>query len=248
MNLSSPLPSPSAEALLAAARSVPGQRLARIELSGKSYFVKRPEAHASLRWRLQKGEPKRAFAREVALIRAFAAKGAAVPAILAEEAGCVILADHGPNLADLLGGGRADAELLQAAGAALAQLHALGLTHGRPSLRDICWDGTRLTFLDLEAGARLDAAPRDQARDLYLLLHSAFVQERPSKQTARIILKGYRSAAPLAPWQAAQRLARQLWWLEILAAPGKWLRKWRGKTRGCEFAAVGATRALILSA
>jgi tRNA A-37 threonylcarbamoyl transferase component Bud32 len=248
MNLSSPLPPPSAEALLAAARSVPDQRLARIELSGKAFFVKRPESHSSVRWRLQKGDPKRAFAREVGLIRAFAAKGAAVPDILAEEAECVILADHGPNLADLLGSGRADVALLHAAGVELARLHGLGLTHGRPSLRDICWDGARLTFLDLEAGAKLTATPRDQARDLYLLLHSAFVQDQPGMDAAPIVLAGYRSAAPLPQWQAARRLARQLWWLEMLAAPGKWLRQWRGKTQGCEFAAVGATRALILSA
>ena len=248
MNVSSPLSPPTAEMLLAAARSEPVQRLTRIEVSGKSFFIKRPETHASMRWRVQKGDPARAFARELSLIRAFAARGAPVPDILAEDTHLVILADHGPNLAELLRSGRADKAVLREAGTALARLHSLGLTHGRPSLRDLCWDGDRVTFLDLEAGAKLHATQRDQARDLYLLLHSVFVLERPETQTPRAVLEGYRSAAPLPLWNAARQLARQLWWVEILAAPGKWLHRLRGSTEGCEFAAVGATRALILSA
>ena len=236
-----------ADSLLQQVQALPPRRLTQIEFQGKPYFVKMPEQHASLRWRLQKGNPKAAFAREVALLRGFATKGASVPQIVAEGDERIVLADHGTPLQRLIYLGQMDAVLMWRTGKALADLHALGLAHGRPSLRDICWDGADLTFLDLEAGAKLQARPHDQARDLFLLLHSVFLTDGAATPLAAPVLDGYRTAGSTAVWQATRARARGLWWLERLTRPGAWLHQWRGKTH-CEFAALRAARALIARA
>lgn len=233
-----------ADRLLHMAHSLPPRRLTRIEYQGEVYFAKMPEQHVSLRWRLQKGDPKVAFAREVSLLHEFAIRGAAVPRIVAQDAQCIILADHGMPLQRHIYQGQADADLMQRTGKAMAKLHALGLAHGRPSLRDICWNGTELTFLDLEAGATVQASPYEQARDLFLLLHSVFLTDGASSSLAAPVLDAYRAQGDAVVWQATQARARGLWWLELLTRPGAWLHHWRGKTR-CEFAAIRAARALI---
>lgn len=233
--------------LLQQSQDLPHRRLTQISFQDKSYFVKMPEQHVSLRWRLQKGDPNTAFAREVVLLRGFAAKGAPVPKIVAEDGGRIVLADHGKPLQWLVHRGQADAVLMQHVGQALAKLHALGLAHGRPSLRDICWDGNDLTFLDLEAGAKLQANAQDQARDLFLLLHSVFLTDGTSSPLAEPVLAAYRSASGPAVWTATQKRSRRLWWLEWMSRPGAWLHRIRGKTR-CEFAAIRAARALIARA
>lgn len=236
-----------ARRLLQQVQTLPPRRLTRVEFHGSVYFVKMPEQHASLRWRVQKGDPKAAFSREVGLLHGFAAKGASVPRIAAEDDGRIVLEDHGTPLQSLIDQDQADAALMQRTGKALADLHALGLAHGRPSLRDICWDGHELTFLDLEAGAKLQARPHDQARDLFLLLHSVFLTDGATSPLAALVLDGYRAAGSAAVWKATQRRARGLWWLEMLSRPGAWLHRLRGKTR-CEFAAIRAARALIARA
>ena len=236
-----------AERLLQIAHDLPRQRLTRITHDGQSYFVKTPELHASLRWRLQKGDPEAAFARELALLRSFAARGAAVARIVAADDGYMILADHGAPLQWCVFRAQADAALMQRLGAALAKLHALGLAHGRPSLRDICWNGADLTFLDLEAGAKLQANAQDQARDLFLVLHSVFHSDGAESALAKPVLTGYRAAGNVAVWQALVARSRQLWWLEALARPLAMADRIRGKKRS-EFAAIGATRRLIARA
>ncbi|MCC5956310.1 MAG: phosphotransferase [Natronohydrobacter sp.] len=235
------------ETLLQIARNLPHSRLSQITHDGKTYFVKRPEQHASLRWRAQKGDPKTAFSREVALLQGFAARGAAVARIVAADDGLIVLADHGKPLHWFIYLDQADNALMQRAGAALADLHRLGLAHGRPSLRDICWDGGELTFLDLEAGARLNATPRNQARDLYLLLHSVFTTDGAHSARALPVLESYISQGDPLVWEAAKLLAQRLWWVDLLSRPVVWWHRFKGKKRS-EFAAIGAARRLILDA
>ncbi len=233
-----------AERLLQIAHDLPRQRLTRITHDGQSYFVKTPEHHASLRWRMQKGDPEAAFARESALLRGFAARGARVARIVAADDRHMVLADHGPPLQQMVARGQADAGLMQRLGAALAELHAPGLAHGRPSLRDICWNGTHMTFLDLEAGAKLQATAPDQARDLFLLLHSVFVIDGSASPLAEPLLSAYRDAGDPAVWHALSIRSRRVWWLEALTRPLAWAHRIRGKKRS-EFAALRATRRLV---
>lgn len=232
--------------LLSEMRALPHRRLTQIEVQGRPYFVKMVERHKSLRRRLFKGDPRIAFAREINLLQEFSKRGAAVAKIVAVDDARVALVDHGIQVQSLIINHQADEELMQKLGAALARLHALGLAHGRPSVRDICWNGADLTFLDLEAGAKLHARPRDQARDLYLMLHSLYFTDGVQSSLAEPALHAYRAQGSAQVWAETQALAARFEWVEFLSRPLAWAHHLRGKTRS-EFAAIRPTLRLILS-
>ncbi|MDD7972377.1 hypothetical protein [Roseinatronobacter alkalisoli] len=229
---------PDAARLLRAARELPHQRVAAIELDGRRYWIKRPEA-APLRLRLQKGNGAAAFQREMARLTAFAERGAPVPAIMAQSPDMVILADAGLPLSHLAQHGPAEdmVFLLAQAARALAGLHAAGLAHGRPRLRDICWDGADIRFLDLEAGARLDAPRWRRARDLLIFLHSIFQHDTDMSALAGGALAAYGDAdhAQVAP--LARKMARGLAVVAFLVAPLIRRDRKRGK-KNSEFVAL----------
>ncbi len=230
--------------LLRAARALPARRVSKLRVDGRDFYVKMAETHANWRWRLQKGDPQAAFARERSLLDAFGARGAAVSEVVTQDDVRIVLADHGTPLHRLLVNRDAARDAFHAAGLALAALHGKGLAHGRPSLRDLCWDGSRVTFLDLEAGAKLDATARDKARDLLLLLHSALMFDPDAPAAAQTILRAYRGQNDAEVWAAVQRLARWLRWLEIPAAPLMWWHDLRKKKRS-EYRALRQLRPLV---
>jgi hypothetical protein len=204
-------------------------------LDGRRYWVKRVE-RLSRRWRLQKGDPERAFFRERAAMAALAGRGLPVAAPVAEGPDFVALPDFGTSLT-ALPGPKGSPERLAAfagGGAALAVLHAAGIAHGRPSIRDICWSGDRATLIDLERcdpsrGGR--GAMRD---DLFLLVHSAVVALGAGAPETAALIAGYRRAAPDGPWRDAARRARRL----ALLAPVWWLAARLAETRRGDFAAI----------
>ncbi len=232
--------------LLQQAAALPPGRVTRLEIADQSYFVKMVETHQRLRLHVTKGDPAKALAREVGLLRAFAERGAPVARVVAANERHLILADHGTPVEKAVRKGEVSDALLRQIGSTLADLHARGLAHGRPVLRDICHDGTRITFLDLEAGAKLNARDHDMARDLIILIYSVMMSTSANRDIARQVIEGYRDVGTEAVWQATCRRSRKLWWLELLARPGVWLHRRRGKKRS-EMIAIGATRALIAS-
>ncbi|TVP72032.1 MAG: hypothetical protein EA339_08480 [Rhodobacteraceae bacterium] len=230
--------------LLKRAADLPPGRVGQLQIADRSYFVKTVETHQKLRLHITKGDPVKALAREVELLRAFAARGAPVARLVAANATHMVLADHGKPVEKLIRHGQVDDALLRQIGAALADLHSRDLAHGRPMLRDICYDGASITFLDLEAGASLNATDRDKARDVLILIYSIMVTTNANQHMARMVIEGYRNAGTDSVWRATRRRSRGLWWLQLLAMPGVWAHRKRGKTRS-EMAAVAATRALI---
>lgn len=148
-----PHSAPDAAELLRLAQQMPHARIAKLKHNGRRYWIKRAEV-TPLRFRLQKGNGAVAFRREVARLKAFAAKGLPVPPILAETPDMIVLAHAGKPLTRLARRGTDDEirHVLSLAAEALAQLHKAGLSHGRPRLRDICWNKAEIRFLDLEAG------------------------------------------------------------------------------------------------
>ncbi|WP_114965910.1 hypothetical protein [Alkalilacustris brevis] len=228
---------PDAAQLARKARALPPGRIGSFIHDGQRYWVKFEEEIASLRLRLFKGNAGRSLSREQHLLTEFAARGAAVPPIAAQGQGFMVLPDCGPNLPGLLKPGEEFRPAFRATGKALAEMHALGLAHGRPCIRDVCWDGETVTFLDLEAGARLDARPRDMARDLLVLLHSALAQRSEFLCGAEEIAVGYRAHDPGGIWELARRRARRMRWFAPLVAPVILYHRFRAKQKS-EFYAI----------
>lgn len=210
----------SLEALIEHAGAHDAPRIEAYMLDGRRYWIKRPEK-LSLRWRLQKGDPMRSFARERRQHHALVELGAPVPPILAQSDRFLIVADCGASLEDLFAAAPVQERLriFQAAGRALAGLHALGLAHGRPLPRDLCWDGAKIRFLDFERGTRTRASQRKQVLDLVQAIHGIYALAPQENPEVAALCEGYRQADQRQLWQAAQRWARRWRWLDPLTRP-----------------------------
>jgi len=214
---------PSAPVLdrLIARASIPdAPRIEAVDMEGKRYWIKRPEV-LSLRWRIQKGNPVRLFAREQRIHRTLMARKAPVPPILAAAESYLVLPDSGPTLEATLSDAAPDERLraFHAAGRALAGLHALGLAHGRPHPRDLCWDGTRISFLDFERGSSATASERRQIWDLVQLIHGTYGLAPRETPEVAALCDGYRQADQRGLWQAAQAWAKRWRWIDPLTRP-----------------------------
>jgi tRNA A-37 threonylcarbamoyl transferase component Bud32 len=161
---------------VALARSLPA-RVVALDVEGQRFWLKQLREKRLL-LRLQKGSARTLMRKEQELAAGFAARGQPGPEIVLQERDFFVTRDAGPTLAQLLADpGAPQAERARAAAAAaeaLARLHAAGLCHGRPHPRDICWNGERITFIDLERGASLKATAYRRKRDLLTLIFGIY--------------------------------------------------------------------------
>ena len=246
MQINTPSDANFSRALLKQAHSSGDARLVRFEYEGKFYFAKKIEHHKTLWLKFFKGNPAQALRREAQLLKEFRARGAAVPEILAQDESCFVMADHGMLVMKAIKKGASPTQLFEHVGQKLSALHHLGLAHGRPVMRDICWDGQSLTFLDLEAGAKLQATQYDKARDVLLLLHSVSVWRKRHPDAGDIFLNAYFTDSPDEIWKETLTLARKIWWMEWLAAPVVAWHRLRHIEKS-EFAAIQHARRCVLS-
>lgn len=204
---------------LCALAKASGPRIESVEVDGEIFWIKRPE-HLSLRMRLQKGDAQQAFAAEVAAHTAYADQGLPVAQVIAATDNYLITADSGTSIKWLLRSGNPSFPEALAAGArALAALHAAGVNHGRPSLKDICWDGTRIAFVDLERAGRETNVARGQVTDLMVLIFSTAVETHGDAHAMQTARDAYLSVGEASVWQAAQSRARRYAPLGWLAWP-----------------------------
>lgn len=220
-------PEPTSDDLTRTVRAAlegPVERIRPLTLrDGRRFWLKRVEK-MGLFLRLQKGDPERQFRAERAGLQAMSEAGMPVPEVAMEGPGFMVLADRGPSLMTLVSdAGFSEADRLagfRAAGKALALLHWAGLSHGRPAVRDICWDGRQATFIDLENFSRKRRGGFWQARDILVFVHSAEVQWPQDGRWVDAALEAYAAQAPEGAMDRAVRLARQLaplGWLARLA-------------------------------
>jgi tRNA A-37 threonylcarbamoyl transferase component Bud32 len=211
---------PDLETALQAALAEPPRRVRAVVLpDGRRFWLKRVE-RLSGRLRLQKGDPARAFASEREGLRALAAAGVPVAGVAAEGPDWMLMPDAGPVLTAVVADtGRGEAEKLRAfaeAGQALGRLHRAGLAHGRPAVRDVCWDGAEARFIDLERFRRARRAGFWQAADVVMFAQTAFTAWPGDPRWLEAALDAYAVSAPEGAMAAVRRL---VCWL----APVGWL-------------------------
>ncbi len=222
--------------VLAGALAEPPERVRRVAAGAQAVWLKRAE-QLSLRWRLQKGDGRRAFEADRAGLHDLAALGLPVAPIVAEGEDFFATADVGRPLSGLLadpaqaGPGRIAG--FTAAGAALAALHRAGVAHGRPSVRDICWDGGQARFIDLERYRPGRAGRGRMALDVLILLHSMLAISRAPGPELAAALAGWRAGAPAGLAEVLEQRVRRLGWLGWLA---RQVLRWKPTSR--EVAAV----------
>ena len=234
------MPSTDLEASVKAALAEQPVRVRPLELAdGQRFWLKRVE-RLSGRLRLQKGNPGRAFQAERDGLKALATRGLPVPGIALEGPDWVVMPDAGPVLTALVADKTlSDTEKLTAfaqAGRALGLLHWAGLVHGRPAVRDICWDGREARFIDLERFRHGRRSGYWQAMDVVMFSQTCFTQWPGQARWLDAALTSY---AVNAPDGAMKRVARLAGWLAPLGWLASGLAYLRPTSR--ELRAVGLT-------
>jgi hypothetical protein len=228
---------PSIEAAL----HEPYHRVRALDLSdGRRIWLKRAEVLTG-RMRWQKGNAAAAFEREREGLRLLAGLGLPAAPILAEGSDWFATPDLGPTLRNLMWQPEGNTmAAFQAAGEGLARLHTACYRHGRPAIRDICWNGTAVHFIDLERFSPVKSDPRGLALDVLIFVHSLVADgfdapegTAPPLQSAAI--DAYRSIAP-GFWAQACHTSRWLRWLAPIGRLNARSREWR---------AIGPTLALF---
>ena len=196
-------------------------RICRIEHQGQVYWAKREEK-LSLRLRLQKGASASAFERERTALRQLAGLHPAIPEIVAEGPDFFVLPDAGPSLETLLRRSD-DADLRQRAFAdgatALAGLHAAGVSHGRPYLKDVCWKDGKVGFIDFENYSAARNSRRGHAWDVIIFFFSGLAIAGEPFRELEVARDAYRANDPGGVWEHAQRLVHRLRWVDWLTKP-----------------------------
>ncbi len=179
----------------AAIREQPSSRVISFSLGEEKFWIKRKMGNgrrAAVKYSVEKE-----FFYEIArmTIAARNAKDFVAPIEVLTPTYMVTL-DGGPTLKNWLDSEKSEAEkeeLLTGAGAALASLHAADIVHGRPALRDICWQKGKFTFLDWENRLYSKDLAEQKAID-FLLLLQGIGRENYAEEKSRLAAmdKGYR--------------------------------------------------------
>jgi tRNA A-37 threonylcarbamoyl transferase component Bud32 len=238
------LSDPDLEAAVMAALAEPFRRVRAVVLpDGRRFWLKRVERLAGL-LRLQKGDPAKAFATEREGLRELSAAGLPVADLVAEGPGWVLMRDAGPILTEVVAdAGRSEADKLAAfaqVGRALGLLHWAGMAHGRPAVRDVCWDGRAARFIDLERFRRAKRAGFWQAADVVMFVQTAFTAWPEDSRWLEAVLGPYAVNAPEGAMAQVRRLA---FWLAPLGWLATGLAWCRPESR--ELRAVGQTLARL---
>lgn len=200
--------------LVQQALTEPPRRIRLLNLpDGRRFWLKRIE-RLSLIQKMQKGDPAKAFLAEKRALHYLLNRGIPVAELMAEGPDYMLLADAGQNLRELAVDERmSKAERLRifaAAGQALAGLHCEGLAHGRPAVRDLCWDGRMIRFIDLENFHPGRSSTYRQARDLLALSHSADTQWADRPEWIETLLAAYFQDGPVEVRAFAAQMGRRL--------------------------------------
>ena len=170
---------------------------------GSKYWIKRRE-----RFKLKhilKGHPAKAIKREHAGIKVLKRCGIPAPNVVYEDERCIVTEDVGPNLQDIAVDKRIGVaekgKIFSAAGKILAALHKQRYAHGGLALRDVCWDGTAITLLDLESFDELIRSQRKLSIDFYLFIHSWFKLFEAEKPELMAFVDAYKSNIIPDQWQ-----------------------------------------------
>lgn len=224
----SALPAPLGP-MLDAALAGPDSRVSRLEAGGRSFWLKRPE-RLSLSWRLRKGNPLHALQTERAALRELNERHMPVAELVAAGDDYILTADAGPSLHEMIRAARKTPAATEgsaaltagrrtafaAAGRSLAALHHAGLRHGRPSIRDICWDGVQARFIDFERWRPGRVSRTKMATDLLILVHSILAAAQMPVVELGDALLAYSAEDGAAVLLTAQRMALLLGWFAPL--------------------------------
>lgn len=189
------------------------RRVGQVEVDGRPGWRKEVET-LRLSLRLRKGDPRKGFEREKATYLSLQGKGLPVPELLDVGEDFFVTADAGINLNRIRKANLETPEVFHKAladgAAALARLHNGGFCHGRPALKDICWQDGTITFIDLDNARPGDMDGRGYARDLLIFLFTAISETGGVGPEISAAARAYQEADTQGVWALAVARAKRL--------------------------------------
>ncbi|MGP3697781.1 serine/threonine protein phosphatase [Rhodobacter sp. NSM] len=221
VDAASPSADPFQEVIRVALREPP-VRVRPLPLpDGDQLWLKRIEDLTHRAWQ-RKGDMRRLLRREREAFQRMAEAGLPVGEVVDGHADWLVTRDAGANLRHLLRSPdvrmRERTEAFAAAGEALARLHRAGFTHGRPTVRAICWDGDAVRFISLSHWSERRRRRRHFALDVLIFIHSCLCADRKSHDVLGVALNAYLAHAPEGTWRSVRRMAMLLGMIAPAAA------------------------------
>lgn len=171
----------------------PDKRVLPLSFDGMNYFIKRRMSNG--RNAFAKQNPSSAFWCEAYKITMVNSRLPLAPKIVLFDEDFFVMENVGRPLQSIAKGEEYIDVRLDAftkAGEGLARLHAAGLHHGRPALRDIAYNlkTKAITLLDWENEKKFIHAPA-AVLDLFLFIHSCFREKWSDSSLLDAALTGY---------------------------------------------------------
>lgn len=159
-----------------------------------------------------------ALTSEIQRINQLNSQGISVPQIITSGENWFATADHGTTLQKLFKRVELDEQqlqyILQQAALALANLHSINAWHGRPALKDILWDGKKITLIDFEENPINHLTPiQCMSRDLFLFIHSVVRFYEVDSPVVLAVWHSYCENSANEISQSAIKLAKSMSWL-----------------------------------
>lgn len=170
----------------------PESRVFSFFWEGRKYWIKRKLGNH--RRQFVKGSVEKEFHYETAHLTEAARAADCVPEVMLLTDDYVALRDGGDNLTKVLLSGAGEDEklmVMRKAGEALASLHRAGLYHGRPALRDITWDGKKITLIDWESKTYFKSLSRRQMTDVLIFIQGMYRESWMKDDYVRAAWEGY---------------------------------------------------------
>ncbi len=161
-------------------------------------------------------EPRLPLQREAHRLNLLRDKGFPVPQVLLSRENYLVMTDIGPSVKYWLTEAGIPAlerqRVLMACAAALAELHQQNRWHGRPALRDLCWDGKQIGFIDFEEDPhQYLSIDQCMARDVLIFVHGLYRYLPESDPAILLAISEYQRLAPGRVWRDALQTAGQMW-------------------------------------
>ena len=186
---------------------------------GSKFWIKSTEK-TSIK-HILKGNPRKALIREINAEDVLRRIGFQSSRIVFHSRKNIVFADAGLTLEEIFREKKFTSKIREKifsqAGEHFAYLHKNQYSHGGLALRDICWDGKKVTFLDFEKFRDNIAKTKKLSVDFYYFVHSWFKLSDKAGPELLSFVNSYKAASDKILWQEILNMPKRYNLLEKIS-------------------------------